>query len=173
MRLSKKRKQQLANMSLDQLRQVLIRDIRKIPRARIKQMLRKYQYCQQRIDGNLDHIQQLRSRMQKVTVTYRDAPGGGGTGSDAAELIGKILQLENMVKEDTERLRYELTEVQFWIDSLDNYQERSVLQLRYVNGYAWPDIADRLYYSLDGVFGIHDRALKNLLDLYKKHSKTQ
>ena len=167
MRLSKKRKQQLANMSLDQLRQVLIRDLQKIPIAKIKRMLRGYIYCQRRINSNLDHIQQLRSRMQKVTVTYHDAPGGG-TGKDAADLIGKILQLENMVKEDTERLRYELTEVQFWIDSLEDYQERSVLQLRYVNGYDWEEIADRLYYTRFGVLRIHRVALNKLLKEYTK-----
>ena len=167
MRLSKKRKQQLANMSLEQLRQVLIRDLQKIPIAKIKRMLRGYIYCQRRIDSNLDHIQQLRSRMQKVTVTYHDAPGGG-TGTDVAELIGKILQLENLVKADTERLRYELTEVQFWIDSLEDFQERSVLQLRYVNGYDWPVIADRLYYSKEGVLKVHKRALEKLLKEYTK-----
>ena len=165
--MRKSRMHQLNNMSLPELRQVLLQDLRKIPMAKIKRKLRGYLYCQRRIDNNLDHIQQLRSRMQKITVTYRDAPGGG-QGSDASVLIGRIVQLEAGVKADTERLRYELAEVQFWIDSLDDFQERSVLQLRYVNGYNWDQVADKLYYSREGVLRIHGRALKKLLKEYTK-----
>ena len=63
------RKRQLAEMSLQELRQVLIKDIRKIPTARVKKMLESYRYIQTRIDSNLDQIQVLRSRTQKVTTT--------------------------------------------------------------------------------------------------------
>ena len=63
------RKRQLAEMSLQELRQVLIKVIRKIPTARVKKMLESYRYIQTRIDSNLDQIQVLRSRTQKVTTT--------------------------------------------------------------------------------------------------------
>ena len=168
MQISRKRKRQLAAMDLQELRQVLIGDIRKIPMARVKRKLQAYHYCKMRIDGNLDHIQQLRSTMQKVTVTFHDAPGGGGQGKDAADLIGKIMKLEEQVRADTERLRYELAEVQFLIDSLEDFRERSILQLRYVNGCSWDEISDRVYIAKRWVYRLHGRALKKLLGLVTK-----
>ena len=161
------RKQVLSSLDLGQLRQVLIRDLRKIPAARVKRMLQSYRYYQLRIDCNLDQIQALRSRMQKVTVTYRDAPGGGN-GADASELIAKIMKLETYLKEDTEKARYALQEVQFWIDSLEDYRERNVLQLRYIEGLDWYSISEKLYMNRRWVTRLHGRALKNLLKLAPK-----
>ena len=75
-------------------------------------MLESYRYIQTRIDSNLDQIQVLRSRTQKVTTTYHDAPGGG-SGSDVSDQIGKIVKLEAFVKEDMARLQDELILVRF------------------------------------------------------------
>ena len=156
------RMRQLADMTREELLQVLIRDIRKIPTARVKRRLNSYWYCKQKIDGNLDEIQRLRSLMQKVTVTYRDAPGGG-TGADAADRIDKISRLENEIKAEVERLKDEYVMVQFLIDCLDDYKKRSVLNFRYINGFNWADIAENLHYSEDYVKELHGRALKDLL----------
>lgn len=155
------RMRQLAEMSLPELRIVLIRDIRKIPTARVKRELRRYWYCKQKIDSNLDEIQKLRSLLQKITVTYHDAPGGG-SGADVADRLAKIVNLENQVKADTERLRYECATVQFLIDSLEDFRERTVLNFRYINGYSWADIAEKLFYSEDYVKELHGRAVKRL-----------
>ena len=165
--MRRNRKQQLANMTREELLQVLIRDISKIPVSRIKRKLQSYRYCQLRIDSNTDQIQALRSRMQKITVTYHDAPGGG-QGSDALELIGKVQQLEEYVKADTERMKNELLEVQFLINSLEDFRERSVLQLRYVDGLDWYQISEKLYMNRRWITRLHGRALKKLLKLAPK-----
>ena len=159
---------QLSQMGLHELRQVLIRDFRKIPVSRVKRMLNSYRYCQQRIDSNLDEIQVLRSRMQKVTVTYHDAPGGGA-GADASDQIAKIIKLENYVEADTGRMRKELELVRFLIDSLDNMLERQVLDLRYVRGWRdWRKIADKVNYTEQHVKNVHGIALKKLVPLVDK-----
>ena len=162
------RKQVLSSLDLGQLRQVLIRDLRKIPAARVKRMLQSYRYYQLRIDCNLDQIQALRSRMQKVTVTYRDAPGGGN-GADASELIAKIIKLERYVEADTDRMQKELELVRFLIDSLDNMLERQILDLRYVRGWRdWREIADKVNYTEQHVKNVHGIALKKLVPLVDK-----
>lgn len=168
MALRVNRERQLADMNLQELRQVLIRDIRKIPTARVKKMLDSYRYCQTRIDSNLDQIQVLRSRMQKVTTTYHDAPGGG-SGEDVSDQIGKIVKLERYVQADTGRMQDELTLVRFLIDSLDEVLERQVLDLRYVRGWRnWEDIAAELHYSVIHMKRIHGIALKKLVPLVEE-----
>ena len=158
---------QLSQMGLHELRQVLVMDLKRIPISRMKRKLQSYRYYQLRIDSNLDQIRVLRSRMQKVTVAYHDAPGGG-TGKDAAELIAKMLELETYIKADTERVRYALMDIQFLIDSLEDFRERNVLQLRYVEGLNWYQISEKLYMNRRWVTRLHGRALKNLLELAPK-----
>lgn len=168
MSLRADRKRQLAEMNLQELRQVLIKDIRKIPTARVKKMLDSYRYIQIRIDNNLDQIQVLRSRMQKVTTTFHDAPGGG-TGADVSDQIGKIVRLEAYVKADTSRLQDELVLVRFLIDSLDNMLERQILDLRYVRGLRnWERIADEVHYTASHAKNVHGIALKKLVPLVEE-----
>ena len=153
---------------MQELRQVLIKDIRKIPTARVKRMLDGYRYIQTRIDSNLDQIQVLRSRTQKVTTTYHDAPGGG-SGTDVSDQIGKIVKLEKYVQADTDRLQAELVLVRFLIDSLDDVLQRQVLDLRYVRGWRnWDDIAEELHYSDSRVKHVHGDALKRLVPLVEE-----
>ena len=162
------RKRQLAEMNLQELRQVLIRDIRKIPTARVKKMLDGYRYIQTRIDSNLDQIQVLRSRMQKVTTTYHDAPGGG-SGEDVSDQIGKIVKLEKYVQADTDRLQDELVLVRFLIDSLDDVLQRQVLDLRYVRGWRnWEMVGEELHYSAIHMKRVHGIALKKLVPLVEE-----
>ena len=162
------RKRQLAEMNLQELRQVLIKDIRKIPTARVKKMLDSYRYIQTRIDSNLDQIQVLRSRMQKVTTTYHDAPGGG-SGEDVSDQIGKIVKLERYVQADTGRMQDELTLVRFLIDSLDEVLERQVLDLRYVRGWRnWEQVGEELHYSAIHMKRVHGIALKKLVPLVEE-----
>ena len=104
------RMRQLADLSLSELRQVLIRDIRKIPTARVKRRLRQYLYCRRLIDCNVEHLQQLRSQAQRITAAYKAVPGGGGSGSGRVEIAAQILQLEAIIKADTKRLQEELLE---------------------------------------------------------------
>lgn len=168
MQLSRMR--QLADMSLSELRQVLIRDIRKIPTARVKRRLRRYQSCRHLIDSNVEHLQQLQSQAQRITAVYKAVPGGGGPGSGRAEVIAQILQLELQIKADTKRLQDELTTVRFMINSLDDFQERIVLNYRYINGKTFEAIAEKMSYDVRQVYRIHGNALKRLVALEEKMS---
>lgn len=159
------RMRQLADMSLSELRQVLIRDIRKIPTARVKKQLWEYQRLQTEIDTNLEQIQVLRSRLQRITVVYKDAPGSGPS-SDKEILVGKVRLLEKAIQADTERMRETLDLIRFLIDSLDNYLERQVLDLRYVRGWKdWQKIAEKLDYTESHIKNVHGVALKKLIPL--------
>ena len=158
---------QLSQMGLHELRQVLVMDLKRIPISRMKRKLQSYRYYQLRIDSKLDQIRVLRSRMQKVTVAYHDAPGGG-TGKDASELIAKMLELETYIKADTERVRYALMDIQFLIDSLEDFRERNVLQLRYVEGLNWYRISEKLYMDERWVYRLHRRSLRKLVEWTSK-----
>ena len=110
--------------------------------SEVKERLMSYRYCLQRIDRNMELIQQLRARAEKVTTSYSQAPGGTMCDS-LANAVAKIL-------------------VRFMIDSLDNYEQRNVLNLKYISGYSIKRIADKMFYTRRQTYRIHDRAIELL-----------
>ena len=127
----------------------------------VKERLMSYRYCLQRIDRNMELIQQLRARAEKVTTSYSQAPGGTMCDS-LANAVAKIADVEKELQQDTEKLREELVLVRFMIDSLDNYEQRNVLNLKYISGYSIKRIADKMFYTRRQTYRIHDRAIELL-----------
>lgn len=126
-------------------------------------LLSRYLENKNRINNNLDEIQRLRSYMEKVTVTYKDAPGWDRKTSDQAVILTEIGKLSDHIKDDTARLQEENQKAQILIDKLDDSKERDVLQLMYINGLGMEEIGEKLGYSRSQIFRIQRRALKNLL----------
>lgn len=56
-------------------------------------------------------------------------------------------------------------EISFFINQLDSFQERIVMQMRYLYFENWQDIALRLNYSEPAVYKIHGKALMHLIDV--------
>lgn len=119
----------------------------------------------------MEHLQQLRSQAQRITAAYKAVPGGGGSGSGRVEITAQILQLEAIIKADTKRLQDELLMVRFMINSLDDFQERIILNYRYINGKTFEAIADKTHYELRQVYRIHGRALAKLVALEERLSR--
>ena len=130
-------------------------------------VLSRYISCKNRIDNNLDEIQRLRSCMEKVTVTYKDAPGWDRKTSDQAVILTEIGKLSDHIKDDTARLQEENQKAQILIDKLDDSKERDVLQLMYINGLGMEEIGEKLGYSRMQIYRIHKKALKNILTKLK------
>lgn len=120
-----------------------------------------YRYCLQRIDRNMELIQQLRARAEKVTTSYSQAPGGT-RGDSLANAVAKIADVEKELQQDTEKLKEELVLVRFMIDSLENYEQRNVLNLKYISGYSLRRIATKMNYSRQQTYRIHNKAIEIL-----------
>ena len=129
--------------------------------SEVKERLMSYRYCLQRIDRNMELIQQLRARAEKVTTSYSQAPRGT-LGDSLANAVAKIADVEKELQQDTEKLREELVLVRFMIDSLDNYEQRNVLNLKYISGYSLRRIATKMNYSRQQTYRIHNKAIEIL-----------
>lgn len=127
----------------------------------IKSKLRAYRYCLVRIDRIRDTIAELQAKAAKVTTVYSHTPKTCSAGDSMAATVAKIADLEAELQLEQHRLADELIIVQTMIDSLDDYQERLVLELRYINGCSWQGIADKMHYTRRRVFQIHGEALKH------------
>lgn len=132
---------------------------------KVKKVLRSYLYCQNQIDAACDEITKLDSRRKRITIQYREVHGGGG--SDYTEaVIDNITGLEESIVAMTKQLQSERAKVQFWIDSLEDYRERNVLTMCYINDMQFEAIAEKLNYSLDHVKRLHGRGIGKLREVF-------
>lgn len=132
---------------------------------KVKKVLRSYLYCQNQIDAACDEITKLDSRRKRITIQYREVHGGGG--SDYTEaVIDNITSLEESIVAMTKQLQSERAKVQFWIDSLEDYRERNVLTMCYINDMKFEDIAEKLNYNHDYVRRLHGRGISKLREVF-------
>ena len=132
---------------------------------KVKKVLRSSLYCQRQIDAACDEITKLDSRRKRITIQYREVHGGGG--SDYTEaVIDNITGLEESIVAMTKQLQSERAKVQFWIDSLEDYRERNVLTMCYINDMKFEDIAEKLNYNHDHVRRLHGRGISKLREVF-------
>jgi hypothetical protein len=129
----------------------------------IKKRLRAVWYCQRRIDRNNERLQRLRSKAEKMTTSFSDAPGGSGPGDRVGEYAALIIDMETAILQDSKDMWQTIKETEILISTLDDYQERLVLQLRYCDCRPLLDIALSLNYDVRTIYRIHGRALMNLV----------
>ena len=134
-------------------------------------MLSGYISCKNRIDNNLDEIQRLRSCMEKVTVTFKDAPGWDRETSDQAVILTEIGKLSEYIKEDSAKLQNEISIVQSLIYGLADGREKNVMQMIYINGYDIEKIEEKLGYSRSQIYRMRKKAIRNLLRKSKLSTK--
>ena len=136
---------------------------------KVKQVLRSYQDCLLQIDAACDEIEKLDVRRKRITIQYREVHGGGG--SDYTEaVIENIQKLERGIAARTKKLEAERQKVQFWIDSLEDYRERQVLGLCYINGMRFEKIAEKLNYDSVHVRRLHSWGINKLRELFVENN---
>ena len=132
----------------------------------VVKVLRSYLYCQEQINAACDEILKLDSRRKRITLQYREVHGGGG--SDYTEaVIDNITELENSIVFRTKQLQSDRAKVQIWIDALEDFRERNVLTLCYLNNKKFEDIAQELNYEYGYVRKLHRWGINKLRELFE------
>lgn len=139
---------------------------------RLKKYLKSAWYWERKKDYYSDKILRLRSKAEKITTTYSDAPTFGGFEDHRQAVIAEMVDTERKYENAVRECNVKLAELRFFIDRLeeykDGYQECLVLEMRYLCYENWQDIALKLNYSEPMIYKIHGRALLHLLEIHKK-----
>lgn len=77
------------------------------------------------------------------------------------EIINKYLDLERELKKDIAAVLEKKEVVYKKLQVLDGL-EKDIMQLRYIGGLSWDEIADKVNISSRHVYRIHDKALEQL-----------
>ncbi len=138
---------------------------------KIKEYLMQAYRIDQRINSKLEQIASLHDLATKATVTYSDMPRNPNKGKSKIEdAIIKIMELEDEINHDIDRLVDLKTDITHLIKNLDSHEYQIILEQRYLCFKSWEQIAVDMGYSIQHTFRLHDAALTELESFYKDES---
>lgn len=123
-----------------------------------KTYLRQYIYASLAINGGIDELTSLRALAEKVTSSISGQPKGSGRSRE--EIICKMVDLEKELDEKIDRMVELRIKIEKEISLVADQRYRSILQMRYINGWTLEKIAVETGYSWRQVNRIHGQALE-------------
>lgn len=123
-----------------------------------KRFLSRAYHIDQKIERRTEEAARLRSRLEKATAQLTGMPRGGN--SDWTDTEVKVLELEEQIKAEIERLCQVKREIREAIDAVEDARYRELLELRYIVGMRWERIAVEMNYAYDWIRHMHGEALK-------------
>lgn len=129
-----------------------------------KEYLAQAYRIDQRINSKLEQIVSLRELATKATSTLSDTPPSGSRNIHSMEgIIVKMMELENEINADIDVLVDLKKEIMSIIKKINNPEQQTLLELRYLCFKTWEQIAVDMGYSIQNAYKVHDRALENIV----------
>ena len=128
-----------------------------------KEYLSQAYQLDQRIDAKLEQVSNLRALATKATTAISDMPRSSSPNLKQMEsTIVKIIDLEQEINEDIDRLVDLKKEITCVINAVSVPEYQIVLELRYLCYKRWDEIAASMNYTTANVFLIHGKALREI-----------
>lgn len=123
------------------------------------QYLMRYINSKRKARAILNEINDLKDLATKITVTFNDMPGGGGSTDKIGAIVAHIVDLQSELAVQAKTMKAEQEIVRAVIDAVDDADLRQLLILRYINGLTWEKIAVDMHYSFRHTLRLHGAAL--------------
>ena len=128
-----------------------------------KEYLSQTFHLDHRIDSKIDQIASLNALATKCTAAITGMPHNPSSShSTMADAVCKIVDLQELLKKDLSALVDLKREIMGVIDSIENDEDKTVLEKRYLCFQTFEQIAVDMGFSIDNIFKIHCRALKRI-----------
>lgn len=125
-----------------------------------KEYLSQAHHLDQRIDAKIAQVASLNELATKCTATLTGMPRNPNRGgSTMADAVCKIIDLQNEIAADMDRLVQIKKDIVDVIAKVDDVKFRILLEKRYLCGETWEEITMSLYHNRRWVFRLHDKAL--------------
>lgn len=131
------------------------KDIRK------DEILMGYQYQLVQIESLQRELERLFEKTSSLTATLSDMPKGGDS-LDMYDKVNEWLPLVDEIKAEIETSVMKRLEILAMLDTVTKPYLRTVLQLRYIEGLSFIDIAIKMDYTERWVMELMNRALRNV-----------
>lgn len=126
-----------------------------------KAFLRRYRALLLRCDALSEAIQEAHERATNRTVrpNPNKVQSGGGAYDRMAEDACKAADAEILLEQEMEKVRAAISEILAAIDAVPDEMQKTVLTMRYINGYDWVKIQEKINYEERMPFVLHGRGL--------------
>jgi hypothetical protein len=136
-----------------------------------KEYLSQAIWLDRRIDSKLQQLSSLKSLALKVTTTYdNERVCMTKDKSPMENTIIKLIDLEHEIDEDIDRLVDLKKEIMDVINGVEDPNCRLLLELRYISGHTWEEVAEKMQYDLRWTYRMHGKALK-MVKIKRSHEK--
>lgn len=126
-----------------------------------KEFLRRARSADRRIDEATERVERIRARLESGRMSNITGMPRGGD-ADWTKTADALIELEKRVNE---RIREMVRLKQAAMDAIDQVEEarlREVLELYYIDGFTWEQVAERMGYSRRNVTTLHGVALRKI-----------
>ena len=123
-----------------------------------KEFLRRAREVDRRVDEAQERAERLREKLEAGRMSdLTGMPRGGG--ADWTETADKLIELERVVNQRTRELvRWKLAAIDaIW--AVEEPRLSEVLELYYIDGLTWEQVAQRMGRDIRWVYRLHGRAL--------------
>lgn len=130
-----------------------------------KQYLQQAYLLDEKINSRLRELDQLRrleASVQGVDLTRERVQCSRRFRSQVENIAQKIIDLEQRINSEIDRLLELKLEIRKVIESVDNETEQLLLRLRYIEYKRWYEIAEIMGYSKRQVTRLHGYALQKI-----------
>lgn len=127
-----------------------------------KRFLRSYQRHVRRVQQITDEIAAFRDRQMRVSAKSGDGMPRSGGHSDLSGYVAKLDGMTRNLADEREQCMRAYQEVVRQIQRLGSRREMDVLFYRYIDGYDWNQVAERMDLSARTVLRVHGRALVHI-----------
>lgn len=136
-----------------------------------KEYLLQARYLDERITSKTQQIASLNDLATRCTTTFSDMPRNPNRGGSKIEdCVIKIIELEESIKKDIEKLVDLKSEIMAVIKGVPNVEYQTLLEKRYLCFITWEQIAVDMNYSMQHVHRMHSAALKEVVVPIKDES---
>lgn len=122
-------------------------------------------YWDNRASRIVNDIKRLRSRAEKMTASYSQAPVNAGFEDSRQSAMDRMVDKQREYEAARQECEKRLQEIQLCISLLDSFVERTVCEYRYLSYWGWQEIGIALNYSSSALEKINDAALENVLKI--------
>ena len=123
-----------------------------------KAFLRRAREVDRRVDEATERVERIRAKLEAGRMSsVTGMPRGGG--ADWTETVDRLIELERVVNARTRELvRWKLAAIDA-IRAVGEPRLAEVLELYYIDGLTWEQVAERMGLDLRWVYRLHGRAL--------------
>lgn len=124
--------------------------------------LSRYKEIDDEVNRLCEELSVWRARVTKITPTYSSVPKGGQQEDKLQLAVEKIMELEDQIDAEIDRLQDTKQAILKAIHSVGDVGQRKVLALRYLDKrkrLTWERIAEEMGYDLRQVYRIHNSAI--------------